>query len=142
MKRRSWPWLAAVLACSACGTYGRDAMPEKPLDLPGLIDALRASGATVEGGEAVEQPFFTVPGRFIRVNGQDVQVFQYPDEAGARREAGLVSPDGGTIGGTAIMWAAPPHFHRKGRVIVLYVGDDSAVRSVLQSVLGLQFAGR
>ena len=117
-------------------------MPDKPLDLPGLVDALRASGATVESGEAVEQPFFTVPGRFIRVSGQDVQVIQYPDAAGAQREAGLVSPDGGTVGGSAILWATPPHFYRKGRLIVLYVGHDSAVRSALQSVLGVQFAGR
>jgi hypothetical protein len=117
-------------------------MPDKPLDLPGLVAALHASGATVESGEAVEQPFFTVPGRFIRVNGQDVQVFQYPDEAGAQREAGLVSPDGGTVGGNAILWAAPPHFYRKGRLIVLYVGDDSSVKSALQSVLGVQFVGR
>jgi hypothetical protein len=137
-----WLWLVAVLACSACRTYGRDALPDKPLDLPGLIDALRASGATVQSGEAVEQPFFTVPGRFVHVNGQDVQVFQHPDAAGAQREPGLVSPDGGTVGGSAIMWAAPPHFYRKGRLIVLYVGDDSSVESVLQLVLGLQFAGR
>jgi len=78
-----------VLASAACGTYCRDALPDHPLDLPCLIEALRASGATVESGEAVEQPFFSVAGRFVRVNGQDVQVFQYADEAGARREAGL-----------------------------------------------------
>jgi hypothetical protein len=134
--------MVAVLVCSACGTYRSDAMQDKPLDRQGLIDALRASGATVQTGEAVEQPFFTVPGRFIRVGGQDVQVFEYPDEAAAQRQAALVSPDGGTVGGSAIMWAAPPHFYRRGLLIVLYVGDDSSVKSSLQSVLGPQFAGR
>ena len=117
-------------------------MRSRPLDLPGLIDALRADGVTVRSGGAVEQPFFTVPGRFIRVRGEDVQVFDYPDEAAAKREAALISPDGGTVGGSAMMWAAPPHFYCKGRLVVLYVGSDSSARSSLESVLGPQFAGR
>lgn len=128
----------------ACGAYGLDPdkTPQKPLDLPGLISALQRAGATVEKGDEVHQPFFSVEGRILRVNGEDVQVFPYRDEASAQREASLVSADGGTIGTTAVAWMGPPHFYRKGLLIVLYVGNTASVKDALQSVLGPQFAGR
>ena len=111
-------------------------------DLARLVDALHASGASVQSGDVVEQPFFSPSGHFLRINGQDAQVFEYASEAAAQREAALVSPDGGTVGGSAMMWAAPPHFYRRGLLIVLYVGADPPTMSTLQSVMGPQFAGR
>jgi hypothetical protein len=39
------------------------------------------------------------------------------------------------------MWVARPYFHKAGRLIVLYVGDDDAVAAVLEEVLGPPFAG-
>ena len=39
-------------------------------------------------------------------------------------------------------WPAPPHYYKKGRVIVRYLGDSMAVLEVLEAVLGLQFAGQ
>ena len=59
-----------------------------------LVDNLRASGATVEPAEEVTQPFFSVNGRVIVVNGGDVQVLEYADAVTAETEAALVSPDG------------------------------------------------
>ena len=41
-----------------------------------------------------------------------------------------------------ISWIAPPHFFRKERVIVLYLGTDAKVLAVLTELLGAQFAGR
>jgi len=70
-----------------------------------------------------------------------VQVFEYPTDAAVQRDAARVAPDGGSVGGSAMMWAATPHFYRRGLLIVLYVGEDSSVTSVLQSVLGPHFAG-
>ncbi len=39
-------------------------------------------------------------------------------------------------------WVAPPHFYKKEKLIVLYVGDDNNVLDILEGVLGTQFAGR
>jgi hypothetical protein len=111
-------------------------------DYVSLIDNLRAAGATVEPVGEVTQPFFFVPGQVIAVNGERVQVFEYSDAATAAAAAARISPDGGTIGTTMVTWVGPPHFYRAGRVIVLYVGDSRAVISLLESVLGPQFAGR
>lgn len=123
-------------------TYGSEPVAGPPLALKTFVAALRASGAKARVGGPVAQPFFSVPGRFVRINREDVQVFEYADEAGARAGADEVSPDGGTVGGSAMMWAGPPHFYRKGLLIVLYVGEDPSVLSPLQRVLGPQFAGR
>ena len=136
---------AAVLAgaaCVGCGTSNPNGVDEKPLDIIGLVDELRTAGATVQMGGEIEQPFFAVRGRVVVVNGENVQAFEYAIEAAEQRDSRLVSPDGGTIGTTAVSWVAPPHFYRKGLLIVLYVGDTPSVRSALESVLGPQFAGR
>lgn len=111
-------------------------------DYVSLIDNLRAAGATVEPAGDISQPFFSVKGNAITVNGGDVQVFEYTDTAAADTEAALVSPDGSSIGTTMVSWVAAPHFYQTGKLIVLYVGDDTAVINVLETVLGSQFAGR
>ncbi len=111
-------------------------------DYVSLIDNLRQAGATVEPAGELTQPFFSVNGRVIVVNGGDVQVFEYADAAAAEAEAALVSPDGSPIGTFMPFWVAPPHFYRAEKLIVLYVGDSEAVTDVLESVLGQQFAGR
>ncbi len=106
-----------------------------------LIDHLRKAGATVEPAGEVEQAFFAVTGQLIRVNGADVQVFEYASEAEAAEDAEKVSPDGSAIGTTMVTWVSTPHFYRTGRLIVLYVGDDLAITAWLVGALGPQFAG-
>jgi len=111
-------------------------------DYVSLIDNLRAAGATVEPKGEVSQAFFSVKGQVMSVNGGEVQVFEYADESAAEADAALISPDGGSIGTSMVTWVAAPHFYKIGKLIVLYVGNDSAVMKVLESVLGPQFAGR
>ena len=111
-------------------------------DYVSLFDTLRAAGATVEPAGDISQPFFSVKGLVITVNNSDVQVFEYADAATADTEAALVSPDGSSIGTTMVSWVATPHFYKTGKLIVLYVGDDTAVQNMLEDVLGSQFAGR
>ena len=109
-------------------------------DRVSLVDSLRAAGAGVEPAGKISQPFFSVDGRTVRVNGEDVQVFEYTDAAAASTEAALVSQDGDSVGTSTVSWVATPHFHR-GRLIVPYVGDDIGVFEVLEDVVGPQFAG-
>lgn len=111
-------------------------------DLGSFSQALRAAGATIESSETVQQVFFTVEGRILKVNGADVQVFEYESAEAMEAEAALVSADGGSVGTSMVTWMATPHFFKAGRVLVLYVGEDAAVLDLLKSVLGEQFAGR
>ena len=111
------------------------------VDYASLVDALRAAGATVEPAGSIEQDFFEPEGQIIRVNQQDVQVFEFESEEAAQAAAGTISPDGSSTGTTMITWIATPHFYQAGNVIAVYVGDDSGVLTLLEEVLGEQFAG-
>jgi len=78
----------------------------------------------------------------LKVNGSNVQVFEYPGVEDARSDAVKIAPDDNSIGATMATWIASPHFYSRGSLIVLYVGDDSNVKALLSGVLDGQFAGR
>jgi hypothetical protein len=111
-------------------------------DQASLVDALRAAGAEVELGDSVEQAFFSVEGQILKVNGADIQVFEYESAEAMETESSQISEDGGSIGTNMVTWVATPHFFRSGRLLVLYVGFDAAVLDLLEDALGKQFAGR
>lgn len=123
-------------------------------DQVSFVDHLRGRGYKVEIAGAVEQPFLRVKGTTLRISGKgiqqpaDVQSYNYDDTdlgtdglKAAEEDAQQLGPDGNPRT-SMITWVAPPHFFRKQRLIVLYVGDDAAVTTLLTDALGPQFAGR
>lgn len=40
-----------------------------------------------------------------------------------------------------IEWPKTPHFYKKGKIIVQYIGDDEKIISDLKEIMGEQFAG-
>jgi hypothetical protein len=146
MKRNLLPFAVLLLVATlvvACGSQApaADSHGGPVTDHVSLVDAFRAQGATIEPSGDVSQPFFTVEGQVIGANGQDIQVFEYADEAAADAEAELVAADGSSVGTTMVTWVGSPHFYSAGRLIVLYVGDDATTIDLLETVLGPQFAG-
>lgn len=120
--------------------------PLSEIDANGLIDRLRDAGATVERAGSFEAQGLSGTPLVLTVNGADVQVYEYDEAGAARTESGYLSADGSTIevpGGGVFLpeWLATPHFFLNGRVIVQYIGDDTAAVELLESVLGPQFAG-
>ena len=132
---------------SASVTVQRHTRGPKPArrrasDLDAFVRALRAHGLKVSDAGKVSQPFFTPEGRAFTVGGENVQVFRYPSARAAEAEAKKVDAGGTSVGTSAAMWVGPPHFFKKGRLVVLYVGADAGVLKALVAVLGPQFAGR
>ncbi len=111
-------------------------------DQASLISKLRAAGASVEVVGEVDQPFLSVTGTMIKLQGEDVQVFQYSSAAEMEAQAAPISRDGTAVGTRKIHWIGSPHFFKQGRVLVLYVGNDQKVEKTLEAVLGRQFAGQ
>lgn len=107
-----------------------------------LIGRLKARGQKVRRGSKVSQPFFSVRGRIISVDGEQVQVFQYANAKSADRDAKKIEPDGSAIGTSTPMWIALPHFFKSATIIVLYLGQSSSVVKALEGELGPQFAGK
>ena len=84
----------------------------------------------------MEDSFFSVPGRTITVNGMQVTVFEFADEAAQQAAAATISGGGFIIGTSAVDWIDTPHFWAKDRLIVLYVGKDPAQIDLFNGLLG------
>lgn len=137
-------WLAASLAVAACTrarapSAGRTSAAE--FRCSDLVRQLRSGGFTVSAVDEIQQPFFTPRALVYRVEGNDLQVYEFPDSASAEQAAAGVGHDGGSVGASMVQWMAPPHFFRKGRVIAIYLGADRGVLDRLSAMLGNQFTG-
>ncbi len=144
MKSHILPVLLVIwaLMVSGCAKVATPTEPPALENTASLIIALEAAGATVETGEPVSQVFFRPEGSIIKVNGADVQVFEYESAEAMESEASQVAPDGGSIGTTMVTWVDTPHFYKASRILALYIGSDETVLGLLQQVMGTQFAGR
>ena len=126
----------------AASTEVQGVQTEAVQDLNTLVTALGVAGVTVESAETIQQPFFTVPGQALKVNGQDLQVYVYDTSQAMEAEAAQVSADGSTIGTSMPSWMDDPHFYKAGRLMVLYIGQDQKILDILSGIFGPQFAGR
>ncbi len=120
--------------------------PALDLDLQTFIAQLQEAGAEVILVGPIPGPVFLVGGQVLTVNGHRVSAYIYESAQEAHSAAAGISPDGSSIRedgrASQIEWVDVPHFFNAGRLIVLYVGRDTAVLSRLVSILGPQIAGR
>ncbi len=133
---------AGLLMSCAASQNDDEAEPKQVATYDELVAALRDNGSDVESSEPISQPFFEPQGQVIKVDGYDVQIFQYTNEEDASSVAETIGSDGSSIGTTMISWVEAPHFFKSGNLIVLYVGEVDDVVQALQAVLGSQIAGR
>jgi len=137
--------LTVISALSGCSSGVTEALPSAvPVaeDQASLVAGLQSAGATAEVVDSLIQDFFTPEGAIIKVNGEDLQVFEYETAEAMEDEASQVAPDGGSVGTSMMTWMDAPHFYKAGRIIVLYVGSDQAILDLLERVIGPQFAGQ
>ncbi|MCH7611608.1 MAG: hypothetical protein IIB10_13100 [Chloroflexi bacterium] len=133
----------AFFATSCAVDQSVDGTVGEPIEsYDGLLDALRENGSTVESVGPISQPFFVPEGQLISVDGNEIQVFEFSTPQDAQSSAESISPDGSSVGTSMIMWVEAPHFYRSGKLIVLYVGEETTVVDALEVVLGAQIAGR
>lgn len=148
----------SLVGCSRSPFQGIGSVPQShggPVrDHVSFVDNLRAAGFSVSPSGDVQQPFLRARGTLLQISGggvsapAEVQSFNYDDRdlgtdglAAAQADADQIQPDGQPK--TArVTWSGPPHFFRKERLIVLYVGSDPRLLQTLIDLLGPQFAGR
>ena len=109
--------------------------------LDSLLATLHGAGMDASVGGEVPKSFFSVAGKVLLLNGEELQVYEYPAMEAAEAEAASVSADGSMLGTAVFDWTSTPHFFRSGNLIVVYVGENQSVIQALQSLLGAQFAG-
>jgi hypothetical protein len=101
-----------------------------------VVSAIEAAGVTVvEAGTAPGDPF-TVDARLLGIRGHRVRVYEYPDVVAQVEETATIGMEGWSVRGTPVGWIAPPVYWAKGRVIVLYLGQDSEPIGILAQALG------
>ena len=132
------------LLVAACSSQPTDTVSHGGAveDYVSFVDNLRAQGMTVEPAGTVEQPFFTPEGNIVKANDQEIQVFEFTSVEEAEAAAETISQDGSSVGTSMMMWVSPPHFYKADKIIVLYVGEDEGITSILEEALGAQIAGR
>ncbi len=101
-----------------------------------LLAALQATGATVAPGGDVDQPSIPVKGHLITVNGADVQVFEFQDDVTRQQVSDTIAQTQDSIATSVPSHITWPNFWAKGRLIVLYIGEDRPTIGLLTGILG------
>lgn len=140
---RSIALMAGVLTVvAACGSSAEEARqmpppgspaatPSRAMGYDDLRQALAAQGApSAESGD-VRQPFLRVAGRIIVVRGEPVQVYEYADLRMLDEDAHALRDPASAV----VSWVDPPTFWRMGRLIVIHVGRNDAVRAAITAAL-------
>lgn len=114
-------------------------------DLTSFTQALVGAGheVRVRPGDRWLRRFFLIRDQVVRIDHQEVHVFEYPTRS--KLEEISISPDGtgiSTKDGVAAIIEWQPHFYRSGRLLVLYLDDAPVLLEVLNLLLGPQVAGR
>jgi hypothetical protein len=141
MKEKLLLALLVLLIAAVVGACGGQPAAAQGYGTEEFLSELREKGVEPEKGDSVEQAFFSVIGTSVNINGESVQVFEYDSAETMESDAVLVDASGSPIGTSMVTWMATPHFYKKGRILVLYVGDNAGTLEVLEGVLGTQFAG-
>ena len=108
-----------------------------------LAEDLRAAGAEVEIGPLGSSSVFgfPAPSRNYTVDESLVHVYEFPTLEDAKVAAAGVGPDGWSTGMGFVDWTDSPHFFSSGKLIVFYIGNDVEILTLLEQVVGAQFAG-
>ena len=141
-----------VIVISAIGTpLATPLSPKIITDYSSFLDYLRDSGASIkEQGETSWDLFYYAKRRIVEVDGIHIQVYEFAttqdmevNASGVSRYGTQITKDwgDGMISSVFVNWIGSPHFYKAGQIIVIYVGNNYAIISLLQNGFGKQFAG-
>ncbi len=146
---------ANILSLAACSsTASTTPQTDTVKDQASFIDALKTKGVRVDIAGTLDQPFLQAEGTNLRLSGGDLkqptelQSFNYDDKDLGKDGSKAAAEDASQIDSSGnprtmrIQWIASPHFFRKERVIVIYLGSDPNAIALLTELLGPQFAGK
>jgi hypothetical protein len=102
-----------------------------------LVNALRTSGATVTQVEQVQLPNSSANAQIIQVNGSDIQVIEFPNQADRQQVSNAIAQAGAVIDVPLLPYVTTQgDVWASGDLIVLYAGQDQSVMNLMNGVLG------
>jgi hypothetical protein len=131
---------AAVLATSSsvgdARTFPRDSV---------IVRQLRERGVSLHRATSRSRLPFGVPTDVYMTPGGELHVFRFKSQRGAVAASRTVRPEGYTIARRGrilhLDWIAPPHWYRRRKTVVLYLGTRVRMLKALRALAGPQFAG-
>jgi hypothetical protein len=142
------PYIYFSLLCFILiGCGGQQTGDQGPsLTYSAFMQKIQQKGISTTITKAFNADLFSGTAHGLMIQNEQISVFEYETNDAMQAEASNISSDGSTIhnqngGATAVDWIAPPHFYKAGHILVLYVGKNQYITSLLQSILGPQFAG-
>lgn len=151
-KKRSWTYLligllglmsivffAVPLVIPVQQQFDTSALESTVIDSQYLISQLRMAGAVVGiGSVTIEQPFLSVPGYELNVDGEIVQAFEYIDIISATAEAIPIN-NWDSTDLEEMQWVHTPHVYQVYNVILLYAGNNKTIVETIETAFGPPF---
>ena len=109
-----------------------------------LVTSLRSAGGTVQiptrNTSVNREPSEGMEAEVLKVNGENVQVFEYKDDKAAADSITKRTTLDGTYEYRANVTTSRSHIYRAAKVVAQYLGDDSAIINLLESVFGKEIS--
>jgi hypothetical protein len=97
----------------------------------------------VKESKQIDQPGMSVKGTEVILKEFDnasIQVYEYGSLESANKKVSEITPEG-QFKTVSVLWNSDPHFFNRGKVIVIYVGEDEEVLELLGTIVS-PFAGK
>lgn len=101
-----------------------------------FITHLNGSGVEIEVGEVIEVPYLSSIGKVVRVNGEEIQVYQYSDPKSRQADSDTISSDGTIKGQVKISLTSQPIFWAHEDLLVIYLGSNPQIIDLISFSLG------
>lgn len=77
------------------------------------------------------------------INNQRISIYEYEegDKDKLNNDIASIKENGMNINGQKVTWNAKPHIYKKGRLVVVYDGEDSGALDTLRGLLGNPILG-
>jgi len=104
---------------------------------------IEAKGYIAKEVQEVGKSYFSVKNTDYIINDEKFSVYQYNKEDKAKLEDDLrsVTDNGMKINGETVNWKISPHIYKKGRVVVIYDGDNETAITEGKEILGPPILG-
>jgi len=93
----------------------------------------------------VGKNFLPTTRKRISIGDEAIDVYVFKNNKGMEKEAAKIEPSGfgyqSKTKAVKVSWISVPHFYKKGRIIVQYIGENEKIIADLKEILGPQFAG-
>ena len=116
---------------------------KKDFNLEVFEDAMKDKGYNFEIQDA-NQDFLPTTRKRMLMDDIVIDIYIFKSNKEMEREASNIGIGGSYNNGRKainVSWVSVPHFYKKGRLIIQYIGENESIISDLTEILGEQFAG-